>query len=420
MRIALLTMGSVGDVQPMMVLGVALRSRGHDVVLVTSPEYRAMADRAGLELRPLPTADGFVSAVLSSERVRAALRKGPSKIRMGLAAPQQSFADRRALTDEMLAAVTDADLLVHTLFVRILALDWPDLPSCLVPPHPATPTAQWPALGTPALPLGPGYNRLTHRVIDTLEWLVMRQGINKVRRTEERAPLGLRSPYLGDGIDRPVLYGFSSQIFPPPADWPPLCHVTGFWSADSTSQREEPDAGLGAFLDRGDRPLVASYGSALMVDGPGLLGATLAAARQTGHRLVIVGGPRLDLPADLDVVRVDRADFGRLLPRAAAMLYHGAPGTAGATIAAGIPHVTVPTFGDQPMWARRLTTIGVAAPPVPYHKLTAERLAAAIRTAVTDPGIAARTAALATTARDDGGVERAVDVIEAYAKVRGV
>jgi UDP:flavonoid glycosyltransferase YjiC (YdhE family) len=32
----------------MTVLGGALRSRGHDVVLVTSPEYRTMAERAGL------------------------------------------------------------------------------------------------------------------------------------------------------------------------------------------------------------------------------------------------------------------------------------------------------------------------------------------------------------------------------------
>jgi hypothetical protein len=73
-----------------------------------------------------------VTAVLACDRVRAALRKGPSKTRMGLAAPPQSMRRRRELTDEMLAGVAGADLLVHTLFVRIVALDWPDMPSCLV------------------------------------------------------------------------------------------------------------------------------------------------------------------------------------------------------------------------------------------------------------------------------------------------
>jgi UDP:flavonoid glycosyltransferase YjiC (YdhE family) len=75
--------------------------------------------------------------------------------------------------------------------------------------------------------------------------------------------------------------------------------------------------------------------------------------------------------------------------------------------------VLVPHAGDQPLWARRVVELGVGPRPIPRRQLTAERLAAAITSAVTDAGLRARAAALGERIRAEDGVGRAIQVVEA-------
>lgn len=49
MKIALLTLGTRGDVQPYAILGRALKNNGHDVVLSTGKNFQNMAREYGLE-----------------------------------------------------------------------------------------------------------------------------------------------------------------------------------------------------------------------------------------------------------------------------------------------------------------------------------------------------------------------------------
>ncbi|MBE0591678.1 MAG: hypothetical protein IH616_04680, partial [Gemmatimonadales bacterium] len=69
-------------------------------------------------------------------------------------------------------------------------------------------------------------------------------------------------------------------------------------------------------------------------------------------------------------------------------------------------------FADQPFWAQRVEQLGVGPEPVPLKQLTADRLAAAIRTAVTDEGIARRAADLGQRLRAEDGVGNAVGIID--------
>ncbi|PRY32497.1 glycosyltransferase [Umezawaea tangerina] len=413
MRVVLLTIGSRGDVQPFVVLGAELRERGHEAVLVSGADFKGMAEQAGIGFQALDTiGTDHATSVLTDPKVRAALLKGPSLYRMAAAAPRPSRADRQALTDEMVAAAEGADMIVNTTLTRIGALTKPTVPWCSVASWPITGTAAWPALGMPALPLGGGYNRLTHRATGALEWLLYRPEVNAGRTAAGVPPLGLRSPFRDDGVLRPILYQFSPHVFAPPADWPARCHVTGYWSDDV---RWDQPAELTDFVEGGPPPLVAAFGSAWLVGGRRLLDASVAAAVETGRRLVVVGGPVDGLPDHVDAIRTEGADFTWLLPRAAAVLHHGGQGTTAAVVSAGVPQVIVPTYADQPVWAARMAALGVAAPPVAYSRLTAGALAAAVRAAVDDPSVAARAAALATAVRGDRGVREAADVIEAYA-----
>src|SRR5258708_24207832 len=51
MRILVAAMGSRGDVQPMVALAMALRARGHDVLVSAPPDFAAWARELGLQFQ---------------------------------------------------------------------------------------------------------------------------------------------------------------------------------------------------------------------------------------------------------------------------------------------------------------------------------------------------------------------------------
>lgn len=73
----------------------------------------------------------------------------------------------------------------------------------------------------------------------------------------------------------------------------------------------------------------------------------------------------------------------------------------------GVAHI-----GDQPYWGRRIYELGVGGPPLRRHKMTAERLAAAIRLMLGDDDMQRRAAALAVLLRSEDGVGNAVRALE--------
>jgi sterol 3beta-glucosyltransferase len=73
--------------------------------------------------------------------------------------------------------------------------------------------------------------------------------------------------------------------------------------------------------------------------------------------------------------------------------------------------VICPFLGDQPFWGRRVAMLGVGPAPIPFRYLTPEKLADAIRRAMTNPEMHRRAAELGTRIREDNGVGRAVKLI---------
>jgi UDP:flavonoid glycosyltransferase YjiC (YdhE family) len=66
---------------------------------------------------------------------------------------------------------------------------------------------------------------------------------------------------------------------------------------------------------------------------------------------------------------------------------------------------------DQFFWGARVRSLGAGPAPVPFTKLSSERLAAVIRQAVINPTIRARAAALGYRIRSEDGVGRAVEAL---------
>ncbi len=115
-----------------------------------------------------------------------------------------------------------------------------------------------------------------------------------------------------------------------------------------------------------------------------------------------------------DVIGIGDVPHDWLFPQMAAVVHHAGAGTTGAGLRAGVPAVTVPMLGDQPFWAARLTRLGVGPRPIPYRRLSARRLAAAISDAVGRPSYRDQARAMAGRLADEDG---AAPVVSALARL---
>jgi UDP:flavonoid glycosyltransferase YjiC (YdhE family) len=137
----------------------------------------------------------------------------------------------------------------------------------------------------------------------------------------------------------------------------------------------------------------------------------LAKSGQRGLLLTGWGGMQA-VPAPDDVFLLDAAPHSWLFPRMAAVVHHGGAGTTAEGLRAGLPTVIVPFILDQPFWGKRVRALGVGPEPIPRKNLTAESLARAIHSAVTQPEIRQRAARLGEAIRAEDGVGRAVNIVK--------
>ena len=89
MRIAIIALGSRGDVQPYLALGRGLNQAGHTVRLVTNKNYGPLVQSHGLDFWPLY---GDIQAIVKSPEMQAQLEKGSfiAVMRYALKAAQEA------------------------------------------------------------------------------------------------------------------------------------------------------------------------------------------------------------------------------------------------------------------------------------------------------------------------------------------
>ena len=146
----------------------------------------------------------------------------------------------------------------------------------------------------------------------------------------------------------------------------------------------------------------------------------LQALSRTGQRgLLAKGWGELEM-GDLpdNVFPIEAAPHDWLFPKVAAVMHHCGAGTTAAGLRAGVPTIPVPHFGDQPFWAKRVFTLGVAPKAILHGDLTVDGLARAIDAATGDAVIKQRAVSLGERIRSEDGVARAVGLISDYLQNR--
>ncbi|GAU70182.1 putative glycosyltransferase [Streptomyces sp. NBRC 110611] len=431
MRALLVTHGSRGDVQPFVALARGLSAAGHDVSIIGPRRTFQIARSAGIPY--VPVADGPLELLNDPVivKVNQSSRPGPVLAMRWFLRNRPRYVQ---VLEELIAAVRAQprpDVILFQPWVPAHhiaeSLDVPAVPVCLQPGWVPTPDFPNPLLAT-RIPRA--LNKASYASSKLTVRLLYGSTIDRVRRQE----LGLlsrrgrhnmlRSP---DGKPVTVLQPFSPHVLPETRHYPPTTHTTGFWRLPTPRGWSAPPR-LARFLEAGRPPVYIGFGSLTGSNPLRLREAVIAAVRQAGVRAVVatgwggVAGPgQEESSTPEEIFFLDEVPHDQLFPHMAAVVHHGGAGTTAAALAAGRPQVVCPFGFDQPFWARRMRACGVAPPPLPQHRLTAERLAVAVDRAVRDTGMAQRAEHLGVLTRAQDGVAEAVEVLEnMVARARGV
>jgi UDP:flavonoid glycosyltransferase YjiC (YdhE family) len=216
----------------------------------------------------------------------------------------------------------------------------------------------------------------------------------------------------------PMVLGYSPHIAATPADWPDNIYTSGYFFPNESSSWQPPEL-LTQFIEAGTPPVYIGFGSMTGRDVNAFTQLVIEAVRLSGQRAILAAGwsglgGKMTLPDTIH--RLDSAPHDWLFPRMSAVVHHGGAGTTAAAFYAGVPQIIVPHMADQPFWGRKVHALGVGPKPIPRPNLTAQRLAAAINEAVTNPEVKSRAEKLGAVIRVEHGLENAVAFIQKYLK----
>ncbi|MEO8562350.1 MAG: glycosyltransferase [bacterium] len=392
MRVLLSTIGSRGDVQPMVALASQLKALGQDVHLCVPPDFKEWIEGLAMTVTPIGPA------------LRATGKSNPMATRITAEQRRQMIEGTVAAQFETIgAAARGCDVIVGGTALQIAApsiaehLGIPYVFAALCPnvlPSPRHAPPVLAALGDVPAPAAEEYRELWEK--DARRW----NDIWASTLAPHRASLGLPAvDCVRDYIltDRPWLAA-DRTLGPWPDPGRDTVFQTGAWIlADDRPLSAE----LEQFLAAGEPPVYFGFGS-ISAPQPDLSQVMIHSARALGRRAIVSRGwADLSLIDDApDCLVIGEVNQQALFTRVSAVVHHGGAGTTTAAARAGAPQVVVAQHYDQHYWAGRVHQLGIGTAHEGRSPTTESLTRTLERTLGAD--VAARARAIAAEVETDG------------------
>jgi UDP:flavonoid glycosyltransferase YjiC (YdhE family) len=342
-RIAVVSIGSRGDLFPMLGIGRTLRKRGHEVTILDQSEYGPDVTRTGLNFRPLGVRNTCQNAF---ERA-----VGPQLIAKMI---------RRVILPNILDWVDDIrhtgpfDAVVahHFQFAAQLAAEMLDVPFVSVANtdiaefyYPAADSTNWDAATA----------RRQVKAIDRLGT----EPLNAVRRTFGLAERPYAST-IGTLSATGVVILCPHPFLPAVHAWPEHFRVAGYPSYDGSDNFHLPAAVLELTAQQDLGPLViCSLGDAWARDYPLTCVHLAEIAVRRGYRvLYLLCRGRIEVTGS-NIVTAEFVPLSRVLPYASVLIHAAGRGTLANGIRMGVPSLMIPQWLDCHENARKAAALGI-------------------------------------------------------------
>lgn len=426
LKITILVVGSRGDVQPYLALGVELKRRGHSVRIAAPLLFENWIRTFGLEYAPVRFNP---QEYLKSPQMQK-LMQSRNIIRLLRDMERLMEPYQRSMFQDFWQASQDASAIICQA-VPIGGTDIAEkqrIPCICGQLIPVNPTGEFPAISMPAVPWLPRYfrsqyHRWTHLLVELGIWLGTKRAVNRWREQTLGLPVIPRSGYYDNlrAWQIPIIFGFSPNIIPRPADWPAWHSISGYWFLEPDTGWQPP-AGLVQFLDSSPAPVFIGFGSMMDNQPEKLTRMAIDALAQAGQRGVLLTGwaglGQQALPET--IYKLESAPFDWLFPQMAAVVHHGGAGTTSAALRCGTPAIITPFIADQFGWGRIVSDLGLSPAPLPIKKLTARRLAENIRDLLQNQEMHSRVAKCGEKIRSEAGTKRAADIVENHCQSKTI
>ena len=423
MKIFINTFGSRGDVQPFIVLGCALKAKGHTVMICTSSRFETEIIQSGLEYGYI-TNEAFALLESDSTILEDSLGLvGMIRVTLKLLKVAKPLNKKMILNAWHAAKAFKPDLVIyHAKALGAVSIaEKFNIPAILISLIPMlAPTKEFPLPAMPKLKLGAWYNLLTYKLV-LMGYNSYMPELNAIRIDE----MGLKTlpKYRGltttyDGRPIPNIHAISPHVLKPPKDWPPIYTMSGYIVDKSAVEQQgdqyTPPKALQDFLAEGEPPVYVGFGSMSGSNPERLTRLIIKALAQANVRGIIVTGwgglKTMELPET--ILAIEEAPHAWLFPQVAAVVHHGGAGTTAAGLRAGRPSIICPFMGDQPFWGDQLVKLGVGLQVSSQKKLKSDELAEAIENVTTDIEIQEAALALGEKLQSEDGVANAIGIIE--------
>ena len=417
MRIVFAVFGSLGDMHPMNALGIELKKRGHHVIFAAMDFYREKIEKLGFEFRPMRPHLDPNDKELARKLMDAA--KGSELLLRELILP-----NLRAMYDDLMAAVEDADAFVSTevVFAAPAVAEKTGIKWVTTTLAPGTflsaydpfvpPTAIW--LRHLRF-LGKGFHGVMFRTVK--KWIDSWFAPYREFRREIGLADDGRNPLFEGKSELLNLAMFSRVLGLPQPDWAKATLQTGFCFYDGRDDYGSIGEDLRAFLDAGEPPVIFTLGSAAVMDARDFFEESAEAAKLLNKRAVLLYGIYNNPPkgTDENIMAVDYAPYSEVFPRAACVVHQGGIGTTSQVLRAGVPHLFMPYSHDQPDNAARCERLGVAR-IISRNSYTTETAAAELRVLLSDESYRTKAQDDAKIVNSEHGTRTACDAIEEILK----
>jgi sterol 3beta-glucosyltransferase len=399
MKIALTTIGSRGDIQPYIALGIGLGKCGYSVTILSHPWAKQVVNFYGLT--HIPIGDD-IDIDYSAKQFVANSSTNIKGFRFAL---NFIFDNLRNCHNDLLSGLKNFDLIIGHGIVGEAEADLLGKPFITVSIAPMGLKKEYWKSKNFFKEAGPF---LSDKIMGAI--------FGKPYKSF-RADVG--APPLKDKTRHPYLALIPMPLFlqRPNPNWKDKTEITGFFFAE-TPDDYSPPADLLNFINIGEKPVLLTFGSMFhhQEQTKHLYMIITDALVQSKSRAVLImpdlKESEVIIPENIFLAK--QIPYSWLLGKVSLVVHHFGFGTTAEVLKAGLPSIPIPHIFDQKIRASKIHKSGYAYKPLNINKIDSHILADAIIHVKNDQEMKQKCIKAGAQISNENGVKNAVNLINKY------
>jgi UDP:flavonoid glycosyltransferase YjiC (YdhE family) len=401
MKIALTTIGSRGDIQPFIALGIELQKHGHSTVILTHPWAEQVVNFYGL--KHIPVGDD----IDINDAAKQFVENSTNNLKGFKFALTFIFRRLRNCHKDFLTGLMDFDLVIGHGIVGKAEADMLEKPFITI------------SIETMGLQKEYWKTRNIIRetalfLTDKLMGVIFGKPYIKFRKDIGAPPLSKKDKY-------PYLAIVPIPLFlqKPHRAWKRKTELTGFLFAEAPKEFAPPED-LTEFINKGEKPILVTFGSMFHTHDQTLelFNVICDAVAISASRAILIMPDLKD--ADIEIPEyiflTDQIPYSWLLKQVTLVVHHFGFGTTAEVLKAGLPSIPIPHIFDQKIRASKVYKSGYAHKPLQVQKITGNTLSNAIINVKNNPELRKRCQDAEKKISRENGVKKAAYLIDNYLK----